>query len=382
MNICQKTILVSSVLFAQLAGYEFSAKPFPELSRNQMIGYEEVGEKKETQAPPVLSYVNRKKDDEKKEPVEEKKHSDEPCFSVSADLLVWKMHASDAAYTTVTSNSSFENLPYTGSVEEVNFNYDLGFRLGAAYNTQHDEWNLTGGYTYYRPAETVRRTVQNNAALQIPYGISQAMAIAITGDISIDKIFFKGATSSINLDYQMLELMLQRQYKVGKIGFTPKIGLEGGWLNWKQVSSYNGGTGAGNNLLITHNTNDYWGVGPKTGLSMAWDFMDGFSLLQEINLSLLLGVDKVRYREIYTPLASNQNSLKLTDNRLVPHLAGFMGIGYSTMTPGFFFSSFNAKLGFEAHMVFNYAEKFVRGIDPSFGYLWIYGATAGVGLGF
>ena len=92
-------------------------------------------------------------------------------FELEGGLLVWKVRASNSAYALQSSNDFFLATPNVVSPRNVNFDFDVGFRLGAGYTTDNDMWKVALQYSYLNPKESDSKTVASPSELQPAWGL-------------------------------------------------------------------------------------------------------------------------------------------------------------------------------------------------------------------
>lgn len=203
-------------------------------------------------------------------------------FYVSADFLYWRAenHGFSYAYELETTDPIGLNV---GDIIRIHPDWDPAFRVGAGWNTTYDFWDLFLNYTWYRNKVSETRTSTNGF---IPLWPVSANATGQFGAVS--------ANSRFMLNIGDLELG-RSLYLTKSIAIRPYWGARGGAIHQKFNASFSSAIAGGS---ISEQTftgkNNFWGVGPRTGVSGEWHLNQGFSILGRVAGALLYGKTDVR----------------------------------------------------------------------------------------
>lgn len=243
-------------------------------------------------------------------------------FYISADFLYWRAenHGFSYAYELETTDPVGLNV---GSVLRVRPDWDPGFRVGAGWNTTYDFWDLFLNYTWYRNHSKQTKTSANGF---IPLWPVSASATGEFDTVSANSRFV------MNMGDMELGRML---YLTKSVAIRPHWGVRGGTLHQKFGSSFGGIVlGGANSERSFSGRNNYWGVGPRTGVNGEFHLNQGFSILGKVAGTLLYGKTKARSttRDLAIGATAFTIERQYTDNfyQLVPNLQLSLGFQWQT----------------------------------------------------
>lgn len=298
----------------------------------------------------------------------------------SGGVLGWKVRVSNSVYAMSSSTSQF-TLPFRSSLNEVDFHYQLGFRLGIGYHFNRDDWTLFSMYTYMKADRHARAYKGFAGDLKAPNGFSSSMESALLVNTDLTTVTFDQATSHYDIKYQTVDLLMTKDIHNGKVVFRPLVGLEGAWLLGRQTNFYSGGAILSNNTLMNQNKNRYWGLGPKMGFGSNWQLINYFSLVQNFAFSFLFGDMQNMYQEMLSHSPNLQSLVFARDKRCIPHAFFDLGLNYQRPFRSFF-KYVNASLVFEGNYLWSFTQQMLTGEDLSFGSLSLFGLTAQLSIDF
>ncbi|MES2121995.1 MAG: Lpg1974 family pore-forming outer membrane protein, partial [Chlamydiota bacterium] len=206
--------------------------------------------------------------------------------------------------------------PVHGRVKNVNFNWDFGFRLGAGYNFEHDEWDANLCFTWYQCAAHSHTKARSGGSIIPEYGILSDLG--------------RKAKVEWNVGYYVLDAELGRHYFVSKfLSFRPFFGIETAWINQHMQFNEHILPGGPQSRQIVKNKNDFWGIGPRAGLTSNWHFCESLSLFGKVSGALLWGDFDIHEKE----KAKGTTPLKLSNidgdfHCIVPNAQMILGIQY------------------------------------------------------
>ena len=212
----------------------------------------------------------------------------------------------------------------TATLKVLPFEWNVGFRVGIAYQPPLDGWSLLADYT--------RFTTQGSASVSPSTHFtisSQFFCANANGDV------YKGASTQCSLTYDMLDLELGRQWGISPSLFLqPFIGLRGGWIDHTYHLT---GTTASSIAAKERVTNDFWGVGPAGGLNTQWIFgrlgKSCFSLLSNFAGAFLWG--HWTFKDTYRSSIAQQVELDVPNSSLgALAFRSLLGIGWSSPIQG------------------------------------------------
>jgi len=203
---------------------------------------------------------------------------DKSGFFADAAILYWKANEDGLGFA-VESPSTFKLAPQA-KVENPDFEWDFGFKLGLGYRFSHDHWNLLLQFTSF----------QTHNDREIEAGDHQIL-FPLWQKSTLDGPFFANeAKVHWRLHLGLVDLMLSKFYQVtNTLILIPEIGIRGGSARQKYYLEYRGGSFPASSDEIIHMKNKFFGIGPNIGLLGQWSWGRGFSLFAKSLLSLLLG---------------------------------------------------------------------------------------------
>lgn len=199
--------------------------------------------------------------------------------------LIWKSYVGgrDYAYSTSNMSTLVPKTPFQGSVESLNFPFDVGGRVGVAYSFSEEMWTIKGVYS------TLTSIENKGNQKDWPEGF-----MGITGYLT--------PALKINSDYKIsfndLSLLFGKAYFISSmIQFFPSIGVKLSWIDQNQTSQYQINLRQDNLVLFDAKLKDkcdFFGVGPEMGIDTKWFFYSLFYLQAGARASALYGNYKVK----------------------------------------------------------------------------------------
>lgn len=219
---------------------------------------------------------------------------------VSLDVLLWKAKtgASEFAYSVDRIAPEGVTFPQRGTISEIDFGWQWGFKAGVGMQTTHDDWDIYLQYTRFKTAQSA------GSKKDLPAGF-----LGLTG--FLDPAL--SAKSSYKLSYNDLSLLLGKAYYLSSKFMTkPFLGIKNSWINQKQTSKYEFDTRSGSLISFSSQLEDrckFWGIGPLAGFNWQFYLDGGFSLLSEVSVSLLYGFYKCEdfYKTEESRIEGDQN---------------------------------------------------------------------------
>lgn len=245
------------------------------------------------------------------------------------------------------------------TAQDLKFNWNVGFRAGAGYNLEYDQWDTQLYWSYFRTK------AHQNIELS-PEFIPVIDGVLVTEEIhpeffaaDLSKIFAQSAKIRWTLLYNMVDWELGRNYWVSRsLSLRPFVGLKGGWINQAILVQYN-------NLIIAsapteisareYVKNDFWGIGPAGGINSKWKlrhFCTHFpTLFGDFSAATMWGT--WHCSDLYHDTTGEQISVNTRNTALGALMfRGFLGIGWDVdFNRGR--SHFATKLGYEMQLWVN-----------------------------
>ncbi|MCH9614552.1 MAG: hypothetical protein SP1CHLAM54_14870 [Chlamydiia bacterium] len=216
---------------------------------------------------------------------------------VLADVFVWRARMGGTDYL-VTSQAKITNqsLPQYGTVKDINFGWDWGFRVGLGYNFLHDGWDMNLVYTYFRTSKSDGHSVGLNDDI-VPTRGSSAMLNGEVGSFT----HCNKASSSGRILLNDLMLTLGKAYFISpELSFRPSVGLESTWLDLQQDTTYSNGSQLSVHSVFANDDLNFWGIGPRFAADGKWHLGKGFSFFGDLAFSLLYGQFDVEHKNWFS----------------------------------------------------------------------------------
>lgn len=185
--------------------------------------------------------------------------------AIFADLLIWNAQESGTENWGQVLNV---NTP-DGTIDilDVDFDWDVGFRVGIGYGMRHDLWDTQLSYTRFCTDGDKHVHSENPIASSFigNFFIDNLAAIALSGPQ------YHRASIRWSLDFNMFDWELGRKFWVSKaLSIRPFLGLKGGWIDQKIHSKWIDPTSGIFHKAKENLDNDFWGIGPSAGLKTLW----------------------------------------------------------------------------------------------------------------
>lgn len=242
---------------------------------------------------------------------------------VNVDVLYWRAenHGFSYAYELQTTVPAGLNM---GHIVRVDPDWDPAFRIGVGRNMKNDFFDVLLNYTWYRNKSSETNTSSNGFFPLWP-----------VSSVAIGSVPFNTVTASAHFTLNILDLEFGRWVDLTRsLAIRPHAGLEGGSVHQKFKDLFSGRLAGSNSQERFYGRNNYWGVGPRTGVSGEWQFKEGFSLLGKMAGALLYG--KTQARSLNENMATGESlfttNRQYKDNfyQLVPHLQMALGLQWQS----------------------------------------------------
>lgn len=278
-------------------------------------------------------------------------------WDLHADALGW--YASEQASAVWVDIIEIGNNTSSFTAQDIGFDWDFGFRVGAGYNLEYDQWDTQLYWTWFRTEASQNKQV-------FPQFIPVIGGVLVTEEIHPE--FFAADLSGNNsqsakirwpLLFNMFDWELGRSYWISKgLSLRPFIGLKGGWIDQSIRVNYDHLiiASAPTQISATEEVkNNFWGVGPVAGVNTKWklrNFCNHFlSLFGDFSAATMWGT------WICNDVYVDSNGEKITVNTRNSTLGalmfrGFMGMGWD-VDFNKDRSHFAARLGFETQLWVN-----------------------------
>lgn len=250
---------------------------------------------------------------------------------ITADFIWWKTTIAEMEYATtgIVDGGTFVPLGSStkrGHVNQPDFDFEPGFKIGAGLDFAYDGWDLYAQYTWLN-GDTERNSVSahrgNGAATLFPVvfenGRRRSRAIA-------------KESSHWRQHFNVVDLELGRNFFISRrLTLRPHFGLKSAWIteNWrlklKQVPNLT--------EAIVRRKQTLWGIGTRGGLDTVWHFSRNWGLYADIAATALWSDFHVKAKDkTSTPQTTYVGNLNTKEviTKIIPILETGLGLTYMT----------------------------------------------------
>ncbi|MDR3624066.1 MAG: Lpg1974 family pore-forming outer membrane protein [Chlamydiales bacterium] len=200
---------------------------------------------------------------------------------ISGELLYWKTNV-QIPYALTHESSVSPNIDTNQKIQNVSFDYNPGFRIGAGYKFSENQWDTNVIWTYFQ--ETDHSSVFRTDTIDVHTLWDVGTASGILSATS--------ATAGFTQNFQTLDAVLGKTFFPNKPTILRYfIGIKGALIKEKENIFYNG-TSNGDGLPLSSTvtlTNDFKGIGLTNGLNATWNIAEGWSLYGKGEFAALWG---------------------------------------------------------------------------------------------
>lgn len=195
---------------------------------------------------------------------------------VDASGLYWRAHENGLAYA-IRSPSTHKLAP-NSKVENPDFDWDFGFRIGLGYRFSND-YDLLLQFT----------SLQTHASSDTFAHHGEVLFPSWQKPNESGPHFAKHVHTHWRLHLGIVDLLLAKRCEFSDyFALIPQAGVRAGSIRQKYYLDYFGGSFTHGEEII-HMKNKFFGVGPNAGLAVEWGLGKGFSLFGKSLFSLLFG---------------------------------------------------------------------------------------------
>ncbi|MBI5273523.1 MAG: hypothetical protein HY860_00525, partial [Chlamydiales bacterium] len=160
------------------------------------------------------------------------------------DLLYWHARANGTTFCYKAKLPLGIN-PIEGQTQDIKFGWNLGLRVGGIYNLPHDGWNLTLFYTYFNTNKS------NNVDGTVVSPVIPTKSIYL-----FNKSVQKG-NSNAKITMNSIDFLLSRETFLSPYFIlSPYAGLKNSWFDFKQNTTFSGGSFLGANSIYVEDKSD------------------------------------------------------------------------------------------------------------------------------
>jgi Legionella pneumophila major outer membrane protein precursor len=320
-------------------------------------------------------------------------------FYAQADFIYWGAHldglrfaqsgfgldcCEERTHTCDFNGSCSGGNSCDGRCRDHDFDWNPGFKVGAGMVNPCCDWELFVQYTYYY-ANPKKRVHKGRCDLFPYWGWFHDF---VQND---DLVTLSSAFSRYKLNFNALDALVTNEFCVNNcFTFRPSFGLKAGWhrhryeviANLEQIDNTP-------DVYVTKHKQDFWGVGPKFGMTASASLYDCISLYGNIGLSTLYGEyqvcrNDVGIDEAVGAMPADTRGVVCTRHcryRVTPVWETSFGLRYDTdLCCGDY--GFYVHVAWEQQIWFQHNDFINIDVNHAQGNLTLQGVTAGVGFSF
>ncbi|MFA6118465.1 MAG: Lpg1974 family pore-forming outer membrane protein [Parachlamydiales bacterium] len=266
-------------------------------------------------------------------------------LSVSVDFLAWL--PSEEVASIWADVISIGNNTSTWEALGFNFKWDYGFRIGAGYGLQNNQWDMALYWTWFHTDAKHEIPFKHNASISPEF-----FAAFLSGDTP------QSMSAKWSLLLNILDWELGQNFWISKmLLFRPFLGIKFGCINQSIHAQY---YNLSINKVLTNNSgseflkNNFWGIGPLIGINTKWmpkNFASiFFNFFGDFSIATMWGTWVCS--DVYKNTAFKTSSVNMKNSTLGALMfRGFMGIEWNVNFTGK--PHFSAKLGYEMQLWLN-----------------------------
>jgi hypothetical protein len=317
---------------------------------------------------------------------------------LTAEALYWRAHEDNLEYG-VEANRVIKISPTQSlqlgktELQDLEFDFDWGFRAGLGFMLPHDGWDLYFNYTYFFADSHNKADKAQDANFALyPRWINPTIVEGPSGSANLANV--NSIEADWNLHLNLIDGTIGRMFATSKwLSLRPFAGVRGLWIHEKYKITHEGGTFSPNFITsyredAVNMKNSSWGVGAIAGLDSEWSFAKNWSFYACFGLSVLYGHFNIDQEEVVANgdlTVVDLNHQGFHKGRAITDVA--FGLRWDRMFCDDRFH-FGLQLGWEEHIFFD-QNQFVRfstpnvpGIFDRGGNLTLQGATLSACFGF
>ncbi len=277
------------------------------------------------------------------------------------EFLWMKAEEDGLSYSYKTNNPLGLSSDNDIRLEEMDFDWNYGFRVGGGFDIPHDHWDVSFSWTSLDTQSKTHKLGDEGEGLFPYWAFPQSIA---GGE------FFDRAKGKWTLFLNMGDAVLGKDFYVGKsLSVRPFIGPRTAWIDQKfKVDYINAAIMPGATLSDSIEMScDYWGLGPRAGVDMQWWLTKRFNIYATAAISLLYGEFNIHQKEQaeIEELMFSVEPLQFHDSFHIARPITDLGIGFGWDTL-FAYDSLHIglKVGWEQHVFFD-QNQFIRFVNSS-----------------
>lgn len=275
-------------------------------------------------------------------------------WNLSADVLYWQTKIQNLCHSSHVSGIVDSPINYTQIRNNLSFDWAWGFKIGAGYRFEHDDFDSRAEYTYFRNHASVHLgPFSGSSGITSPlidynYGISYDSWTQFSAN-HVGFVYALELRESLKNSYNDVYWDLGRAFFVSKsLSLRPSLGVEATWFSFKGSAQFSNGIstdfdfsanqnvngtlwgGLGNGVLKKISSTKSVGVGPRLGLDTNYYLCNGFSIYGNGSGALLFSYFKQNNKTTYSLKPNNQKIVINNFHCVTPTAKVDIGLRYNS----------------------------------------------------
>lgn len=245
----------------------------------------------------------------------------------TGEVLYWHAKEGGTEYAIALDSAVY---PISASMKDVDFEWDLGFRVGVGRFIGKRNWDISLTYTQFYTSDTESTHELNDSIVWIDGTVGESGGIC-------------RAKFDAVIDYDSLDLLFAQSLFISqKTSFHPKFGLKAIWMDQKFKLQGNDRLTyaplfvSGSVFHRLHTKSNIFGLGPKFGTDVTCFIGDGFRLFGDLSASLFYVSADASFKNRIVVLPDGEGetvaqiSLKGDKHLFCPQVAFLAGLAWGT----------------------------------------------------
>lgn len=231
---------------------------------------------------------------------------------LTADFIYWKISQDGTSYVMNGFADGLGFVPLSkGSVQNIDFDFEPGFKVGLGFSLGRDGWDLYTEYTWLNSHPNSKSTSMSQRSFLFPLWNIGALFQSYS-ELNTDE--FLSAKGEWDLTFNVIDMELGRNYFISQyLKLRPFIGFKGAFVDQDLDVTYkmfDFSVANENQTLKMDNDQNTWGFGLRTGLNTSWQLDNAFSIYGDFAMTALWGKYELDRKDTSkTPDSSSDTSV-------------------------------------------------------------------------
>ncbi len=225
---------------------------------------------------------------------------------VTGEFLWWRARQEGLAFA-ASGKAVGEAVPTrAGHFEEMDFDFEPGFRVGAGVKFRYDGWDLYGNYTWlFGPQKRARIHGAEGTA-----GVFSKWFVFVPASPNASLMNLTKASAKWQMNFSTFDAELGRNFDIShRLALRPHIGFKGAWVDQDYRVNYFSDDTAFPTLSHAKLKfdQDFVGFGIRAGMDSAWICSNHWSIFGDLAFTELWGEYISKRKDKVTPIGSTSD---------------------------------------------------------------------------